>query len=255
LALAGFVLLERRSANPLLPRELIASVLFRLANLANLLIGAALIVAMINAPLVVALLADTDDVPRDTALLLGAFTLAMTAGALGGGRLMLAASASVVAGAGLLVSVAGFVAMHYWGDDLRLAAMSATMAVAGIGLGLVIAPMGETAIRAAGRANYGAASGLVLLARLLGMTVGLAGITAYALARLDAKIAGLPAVSPLPGETSSAYFARQQAYLEEQIIPLTLDVIRETFLLAAVVCVAALLVVLLLRRRSQVVAP
>lgn len=250
LALAGFVLLERRSANPLLPRDLIASITFRLAGLANLLIGAALIVAMINAPLVVALLADTDLVPRDTALMLGAFTLAMTVGALAGGRLMQRAGAALVAAGGLLISLAGFVLMHFWGDTLRLGIMSATMAVAGIGLGLVIAPMGETAIQAAGRTSYGVASGLVLLARLLGMTVGLAGITAYALARLDTKIAGLPAISPQPGESSSAYFARQQEFLEANIIPLTLEVIRETFLLAAGVCIAALLVVLLLRRRS-----
>lgn len=250
-ALAGFVLLERRSANPLLPRDLIRSFTFRMANAANLLIGAALIVAMVNAPLVVALLADTDAVPRDTALLLGAFTLAMTAGALGGGRLMLVQGARRVAAAGLLVGVAGFVAMHFWEDDLRMASMAATMAVAGLGLGLVIAPMGETAIRAAGRASYGAASGLVLLARLLGMTVGLAGVTAYALARLDAKIAGLPAVSPLPGESSTDYFARQQRYLEEQIIPLTLEVIRETFLVAALVCCVAVVVVLLIRSSAR----
>jgi hypothetical protein len=132
--------------------------------------------------------------------------------------------------------------MHGWPDALHIGRMSATMAVAGLGLGIVIAPIGEVAIRAARTHDYGAASGLVLLARLLGMTVGLSGITAYGLQRLDTKIAGLPPLSPQPGESTSAFFDRQQTFLNDQIIPLTLDVIRETFIIAAVICVIALLV-------------
>ena len=252
LLLVAFVLLERRSSNPLLPRRLLNSTIFRIAALANLLVGAALIVAMVNAPLAVALLVVEDKVPRDSAALLGSFTLAMTAGALAGGRLLERFTPRVIAGAGLLVSIAGFVSMHWWPDSLRLVSMSLTMALAGLGLGVVIAPMGETAIRAAGRDSYGAASGLVLLARLLGMTVGLSGMTAYSLARLDSKVAALPAVATIPDETATAYFQRQQDYLNQQVIPLTLQVIRETFLLAAVVCALAVLVVLFMRTRGTV---
>ena len=47
--------------------------------------------------------------------------------------------------------------MHWWPDQFKLASMALTMALAGIGLGVVIAPIGETAIRAAGRDSYGVA--------------------------------------------------------------------------------------------------
>ena len=250
--LVAFVLLERRARNPLLPRELIGSLVFRVAGTANVLVGAALIVAMVNAPLAVALLVNEAKVARDSAALLGSFTLAMTAGALAGGRLLERLTPRAIAAAGLLVAVAGFVAMRWWPDSFELALMATTMAVAGLGLGVVIAPMGETAIRAAGRKSYGAATGLVLLARLIGMTVGLSAMTAYSLERLDRKVAALPTTPTQPGETVTAYFERQQAYLNEQVIPLTLAVIRETFLLAAVVCLIAVGVVAFMRTREEV---
>jgi MFS family permease len=251
-ALTGLIVLERRSTNPLLPRELLRSHIFRVAGAANILVGAALIVAMVNAPLAVALLQDQDLVPRDSALLLGSFTLAMTAGALAGGRLVNRVTPRVVAAVGLLVSVVGFTSMHWWPNELNLRLMSATAAVAGLGLGIVIAPIGETAIRAAGRASYGAASGLVLLARLIGMTIGLAAITAYSLERINTKVAALPSTPRAEGESASQYFQRQQDFLNDEIIPLTLDVVRETFLVAALICLVAVAVVAWMRTRERV---
>jgi MFS family permease len=252
LSLLGFVLfvwLERRTRVPLFPRSLIATPLFQIAGFANLFVGAALIVAMVNAPLAIAILSPEHRASLDTALLLGSFTLAMTVGALMGGRLVNRVQPRIAAGLGLLVAGAGFVWMSRWPDTLDLEVKSATIAVAGLGLGTVIAPIGEVAIRAARSTDYGAASGLVLLARLLGMTVGLAGVTAYALERLDRRVDALPPISPLAGETTSQYFLRQQEYLTDQLIPITLDVIRETFIIAAVVCGLALLVASRMRTR------
>ncbi|MEX1158435.1 MAG: MFS transporter, partial [Thermomicrobiales bacterium] len=75
IAFAAFVVLERRAAAPILPRELIRSRIFQIVGGANVLVGAALITAMVNAPLAVALLVDEDDVSRDSALLLGSLTI------------------------------------------------------------------------------------------------------------------------------------------------------------------------------------
>ncbi len=250
-ALIGFVVSERRSTSPLLPGTLIRQRMFQLAAGANILVGAALIVAMVNAPLVVALLADTDRVSALTALLLGSFTLAMTAGALAGGRVVDRFGARVVAEAGLLLGAAGFFSMNWWSHDLNLALMSVTIALAGLGLGIVIAPLAESAIACAGVANYGSASGLVLLARLVGMTFGLAAITRYGLDRLDSKVARLDPLPPQAGESTSAYFTRQQEYLDEQVIPLTLDVIHETFLIAGLICLITILIVSRMRAVSN----
>lgn len=246
-----FAFLERRSDRPILPRTLLRSKVFRIAGIGNILIGSALIIAMVNAPLAVALLDDADLVARDTAILLGSFTLAMTVGALAGGRLVDRITARFTATLGLLVSVVGFAVMRWWPDDLDLALMSGTMALAGLGLGIVIAPIGEVAIRAARAEDYGAASGLVLLARLLGMTLGLAAVTAFGLERLDAKVSALPTVTPNAGETTTQYFQRQQAFVNEQIIPLTLDVIRESFIFAAIVCALAIVVISRMSREPK----
>lgn len=250
-ALAAFVWFERRAANPILPRALIRARVFQIAGVANTLVGAALITAMVNAPLAVALLADADEVSTDTALLLGSFTLAMTLGAVIGGRLVQPLGPRLVAIGGLVVAAGGFALISLWPDELRLAMMSLTMLVPGLGLGLVIAPIGEVAIRAARSEDYGAASGLVLLARLIGMTVGLSAITAYGLAMLERRVDDLPAVTPLPGESTSDYFQRQEDFLNAQLIPLTLDVIGETFLIAAAICLVAIVVVTLIRRETE----
>jgi len=242
-AFVAFIVLERRASTPILPRALIRSRIFQIAGGANLLVGAALITAMVNAPLAVALLVDEDDVSRDSALLLGSLTIAMTIGALIGGRTVDRAGPRLTAGVGLVIAALGFVTMRWWPDEFALAQMSATIALAGLGLGIVIAPIGEVAIRAARTEDYGAASGLVLLARLLGMTVGLSAITAYGLERLDQKVGQVPEISPNPGESTTQYFTRQQEYFNAQIVPMTLDVIRESFVIAALVCLIAVVVV------------
>lgn len=243
LAFGGFIMLERRAVRPVLPVTLIRQRLFQVAGIANLLVGSALIVAMVNAPLAVAILSSEERASIDTALLLGSFTLAMTAGAITGGRLVNRMQPRSAAALGLLVAATGFVTMSTWPDQLDLWRQSGTIAIAGLGLGIVIAPIGEVAIRAARNVDYGAASGLVLVARLLGMTIGLAAVTAFGLERLDTRVGDLPPISPLPGETTSEYFVRQQEYLTANLVPLTLDVIHETFLIAAILCAISIVVV------------
>jgi MFS family permease len=249
LALAGFVLVELRSRSPLLPRHLIRARLFQFSGIANVLVGGALIIAMVNAPLVIALLADEDEHAALSAVLLGSFTLLMTVGALAGGRLTHRIGPRAIAAVGLIVAAVGFVAMSAWPDDLEMALMSVTIALAGLGLGIVIAPIAESAISSAGIENYGVASGLVLLARLVGMTIGLAAITRYAIERLEARTASIAPLRPEPGESTADYFQRQQDYVEEKAVPLTLDVIHETFLVAALVCALTVIAVYWMRSR------
>ncbi|HUG14020.1 MAG TPA: MFS transporter [Thermomicrobiales bacterium] len=242
-AFVGFVLLERRAERPVLPLALIRQRVFQVAGAANLLVGSALIVAMVNAPLAIAVLSDEERASIDTAILLGSFTLAMTVGAITGGRLVNRLQPSLTAAMGLVTASTGFLMMAMWPAMVDLLLQSTTIAVAGLGLGVVIAPIGEVAIRAARDIDYGAASGLVLVARLLGMTIGLAGVTAFGLERLNRRVGDLPPISPMPGESTANYFVRQQEYLTANLIPLTLDVIHETFLIAALLCAVSIAVV------------
>jgi MFS family permease len=248
---AAFVWLERRAVSPVLPRALVRQRVFQFAGIANALVGSALIVAMVNAPLAVALLEDEDRVSTSTALVLGSFTLAMTLGAVIGGRAVNRVGPRATAIAGLVLAALGFGVISFWPDDLRLTLMSLTMLIPGLGLGIVIAPIGEVVIRAARSEDYGAASGLVLLARLIGMTIGLSAITAYGLEMLGRRQPGTDDLAPLPDETTSQYFERLEDFANAQLIPVTLQIIGETFVIAAVICVIAIVVVTRIRGRDE----
>lgn len=152
---------------------------------------------------------------------------------------------------GLVVATIGFIWMTGWPNHIDVPYMTASIAVAGLGLGIVIAPIADAAISRAQSRDYGVASGMVLLARLLGMTFGLAALTRYGVERLEARIAELPPLRPIEGETTGDFFARQQVYVEEKAIPITLDVIRETYLAAALLCLLTIIVVLGIRYRAD----
>ncbi|HWV34476.1 MAG TPA: MFS transporter, partial [Thermomicrobiales bacterium] len=58
IALAGLIVWERRSSHPILPVSLLANRTFALISLANFLVGAVLMVGMVDVPVVVALVSD-----------------------------------------------------------------------------------------------------------------------------------------------------------------------------------------------------
>lgn len=243
LAFVAFGIAEWRSQRPLIPRELLRSIPFRAATGANLLVGAAMIVAMVNAPLVTTLSEDADDLGLTSAVLLGGFTLLMAHGALLGGRLMRRANAAWTTWTGLILATVGFIATAlWWGVDTPLLERTLTLGVAGLGLGIVIAPISERAIAAAKVRDYGLASGVVLLARLIGMSVGLAIVTRYMVVRIENEVSALPAVRPEPGESTSEFFNRQREILEQFVIPITSDTINETFYIAAGFCLVCLII-------------
>ena len=59
------------------------------------------------------------------------------------------------------------------------------MATFGLGFGLSVTPRSTAAVEAAGQAAFGAASSVVTVARMLGMAVGLAVLTAYGSTTID----------------------------------------------------------------------
>lgn len=120
------------------------------------------------------------------------------------------------------------------------------LALAGAGFGLVVAPIGATVIDAAPPADRGIAAALTLVFRLLGMTVGISSLTALGVNRLQGLVGNLEEVVQLPGETTAEFFARQSAFLYETVIPVSLQVVRETFLIAGAIGLLALLPVWLM---------
>ena len=61
--------------------------------------------------------------------------------------------------------------------------MAAGLALAGIGIGLTIAPIGTAVVNAVRDQERGMASSLVIILRLIGMSVSMSSMTAYGLRR------------------------------------------------------------------------
>ncbi len=215
------------------------------ATLINFLVGAVLIIAMVNVPLLINVL---DGDPRQAALnsgfLLSSMTAAMALTAYFGGRLTERWSYRPVAAAGLALTAIAFALMGLtWTPDSAFSQMAPQLMVLGAGFGLIIAPIGAAVINVAPAGQLGIASSLVIVVRLIGMSVGLSSLTAWGLYRfgiLRARIA-LPPIDD-PGFQSA---------LVKGLTETTVSVLAETFLISGIVAVVAWLVSLRLRPDKQ----
>ncbi len=250
LMFALFAMWQRRAREPLMPHDLLSwrNRPFAAANLANLLVGAALIITMVNVPLYVASV--LDGTAADGGLMLLRMTAFIPLGAVAGGLLGVRVQYRWVAMAGLLVTAAGFLQMRGWtlqsaDDPLTWAGL----ALNGLGFGLLISPVTATALLwgGPGRAALSAAS--VNVARIVGMMVSLSTLTTLGLHRFQELMADHPAaIFQNPGETAEQ-FAQRQADYALAYKTASLDVFTAGFFIAGVLCLVAILFAVWLRRK------
>lgn len=235
-AFALFVWSERRASEPVVDRTLRRSRPAIAALVVNVLASVGLVVTLINVPLFVNIV---EGGVQDSAVLAGwlltAFTASMAVTSYLGGRLAASAGTRWPTVAGLAVAAVGMVAMGLvWGPETSTLMMAAQLALAGAGMGLLLAPTSAAVIDAAGDDGRGVASGLVVVARLIGFSVGLAALTAWGLRRYDQ----LRTTVELPSITDPGY--------ADAVVAATRDVsttaLAETFLGGALALIAALVV-------------
>ncbi|MFG3439350.1 MFS transporter [Nonomuraea sp. NPDC047897] len=221
-----------------------------LATLAvSFLTGAALLVTMVFVQIAAQTLLELE--AREAALVLGRFLLALVAGAVLGGLLARRAGDRAVSVAGMVVAAAGYVLMSRWPVDLAGARleMDLTLAVAGLGLGLVVAPVSAAALRVTPAAQHGVASAAVVVARMMGMLIGIAAVSAWGFYRFQSLTAHLD--TPLPFGVDPAEHARRlAAYLAEVDAALHTEY-TEMFLVTAVLCAAGAVAALRMPRRAD----
>jgi hypothetical protein len=205
-AFAVFLVSQRRVRDPILDLRIFSNRNLSAASGVNLLVGFCIMVALVSVPIFinVAGAANTMKAALVTGYLLCAFTVPMALAAIPGGWLSerLGYRSTVVLG--LITAIVGFWMMSLWKvemaaqavaffDTLRqgpapadargTAFMAAGLALAGIGVGLTIAPVGTAVINGVGEQDRGMASSLVIILRLIGMSVSMSSMTAYGLRR------------------------------------------------------------------------
>lgn len=237
-ALAAYAWRQLRSLEPLIPRELLRSRGFAGVSAANLLIGAALMVALVDVPILGRLVFNQNAL--DSGLFLTRFLAGVPVGAVAGGYIATRAGTGMTATAGIALSAAAFLQMSSWSAnelDLHMGPFrqaDAALAVCGFGFGVVIAPLTSAVLALTRDQSHGLAASLVVLARTMGMLVGLSSLTAFGLYRFH-QILGSPVLTD-PDLRS------RLKHLERLVAAAFLQEYQEIFRIAAALCLVAAIV-------------
>lgn len=244
LAFIGFVVLERRLGDPLLDLRLFRSPAFGGAMGGGLLLGGALIVAMVDVPLFANTVLGAS--PAAGGLLLTRLTALIPIGAILGGMLGHRVGLSVPTALGFVLSAVGLFTMSRWGVAPEQGLLWVGLGLAGTGFGMLVAPLATAAVNASPPDRQASAAALFTVSRLAGMTVGLSVLTAWGLQRFDDLASGLPLPLPRPGDTAAQSSARLAAF-QLALVQAGAETYREIFLAAAALSFVGIATALVLR--------
>lgn len=235
--LIGFSIRTLRARYPLLPMHLLRTRRFLFVTAANFLVGAVLMIAMVNIPVFVALLTEREAISRMTAILLAPLTIAIAVASFAAGRIGERTGAARAATFGVALTAAGCLLLYVLIDRSRMWTLVPGLLIAGTGLGIVLPPLGSIPVNAAAVGDRGGAASTALMARLLGMTLGASTLTALGVRRLQTLTGRVEPIVQGTDESTASFLDRQRQFIEDHAIPLSVQVIQETFLAAA--CIAA----------------
>jgi MFS family permease len=235
LAVLGlFIYREARASSPLIRLELFRRSNFSTATMANFLLGVGLFIAIASVPLFInTLVAQTlEQGAWDSGWLLSALTVPMALAAYPGGWVTERKGYRWSSILGLIMASGGFLLMTQWRASTPYTTMIPQLMLTGVGFGLTMAPIAAAALDTAPHDQRGTASSLVILFRLVGMTVGVSGITTFGLYRTNSMSVQLVGPDVSLSETAQI------------LTTITETVISETFLTACAICLLTLLPVL-----------
>ena len=220
---------------------------------ASLTAGAALMVTLVNVELFGQGVLGQDQ--NQAAFLLLRFLIALPIGALVGGWVATRLGDRIVAFTGLLIAAGGYLLISKWPVDLlaarhdlgfiSLPVLDTDLAIAGFGLGLVIGPLTSATLRVVPAAQHGIASAAVVVARMIGMLIGIAALSAWGLYRFNQHLASLPAST---GGNSLAERLAAEAHRVREAYVLQYA---EIFSITAIVCVVGALLGLLISAKGE----
>jgi MFS family permease len=200
IAAIAFFLWERVARTKLIDPGGVRFLPFLAALGTSVCAGAALMVTLVNVELFGQGVLGLEQVAA--ALKLTWFLAALPVGALLGGWIATRVGDRAVVFVGMLIAASGYWLVSKWGVDVlstrhdlglfSLPVFDTDLVIAGLGLGLVIGPLTSAALRVVPGKQHGIASSLVVVARMTGMLVGVAALSAWGLYRFNQILASLP---------------------------------------------------------------
>ncbi|HQR25634.1 MAG TPA: MFS transporter [Nocardioides sp.] len=237
---------NRGVSHPLVPPQALAATPAWGALVVSFFVGSALIAALVDIPIFARLTVYSDSQLR-AALVLVRFLVGLPVGAFLGGWLTHRLPAGVVTAVGMAVAGGGFLQMSRWGlETLDHPTATIPLVLAGVGIGLAMAPVNAALLSATDSAVHGVASALLVVARTVGKLVGISVLTTVGLHRFYAGQADLPAPMDVCPDGSSRCPEFTLLLREAGLIQL-----HTIFLGAAVCCAVAGLVALAVFRHAD----
>ncbi len=230
------IVVERRAVQPLLASFLFSSRAFISSNITQFLVGVALIIALVTVPLMASTVMEKR--AWESALHLVRLTAAIPVGAVVGGYILRWTGVRAACITGLGFMGAGLLIMSGWGTEVEEVRLSAPLAAAGLGFGLVIPPISVTALSAAPSHYWGTAASLVTASRMVGMALGLAALAAWGIERFYSLTAHVT-LGPTFEET------------EAPLIAAGVTVFQDLFMIAGFLSLVAILPALLMKVEDE----
>ncbi|MGA9714201.1 MAG: MFS transporter [Aeromicrobium sp.] len=243
-ALGGFGWRQRTARVPLIPRGALAARPAWGALVVSFFVGAALIAALVDIPFFARLTVYRES-QLDAALVLVRFLIALPVGAVIGGYLLRRIPAGPLTAAAMVLSAVSFWHMSTWNaTSLDNGYETISLIAAGLGFGLAIAPVNAVLLEHTADTVHGVASGLLIVARMIGMLLGISALTTIGLRAFYSASAQIPPAPELCNGKASLCLAYRDAVRDAGITQL------HAVFIGAAVCaaIAAVLALVLLRR-------
>jgi MFS family permease len=216
-----FLVKQSRTADPLVDLKLFMRRPLAAGFLTTVLHGGVTMVALVNIPLF------TNVILGGSALAGGLnltrMSVGVPVGALVGGFAAIRFGFNRTAVLGAVLMCLGFLGMSRWSSDPGLAAFTLPPFFTGVGLGLVIAPVGAAVMNEVAEGHRASVSSLLTVVDLTGSLVGIALLTTRGLSGFYASAGLIPLDDPRYAELLKG---------------VQLDSFSDTFVVTALVCLA-----------------
>lgn len=255
LGLIGFFFWEKRSDARLLNPAGLQVKPLTAAMACSFLSGVALMATLVDIPLLAQTLLGEDSFGG--ALILSRFLVLLALGALAGGVLTNRIGERVVTVAGLLVAAVAYYLISGWPVDIvsvkypfGIPRIDFDLALAGLGLGIIIAPLASVALRSSVPDQHGVVSASLVVARMVGMLIGIAVLGAAGVYRFQQLTKDLIPPLPFGDDFQEKLRTYEQAVGEALRIEYS-----EIFFITSIVCVLAAVVALFLNPKTDTATP